>query len=217
MATSTTFDFTNKALRKYFPKWLRTHGVHLNILENNMADWHEISFAEELKRTKKLRPMSVVFDLDEVLLSPIHDNGYHDDTEDFQVSDYFPDPREKGTKQWPRQDGLCPPYPGAVPLMEKCQSLGMAIFYVTARPEAMRETTIMNLKVCNLPTQGTQLFMRPKSDRFTTAHDWKEDVRRIISEDFRIVANVGDQVSDMGKYGDIHYLIPHHFYTVIGN
>lgn len=210
-------EFSNGALRKHFPVWLRTHEHHLKLIEDNLFSWHKISLTDELKRAKTIRPMAIVFDIDEVLLCAIRDNFHITDVDNFHVADYFSDPRVKGDKQsWPRRDGLCPAYPGASSLLAKCASLGLEVFYVTGRQEALRETTITNFKVTGLPIQNSQLIMRPASDHFPTTHDWKENVRKLISADYRIIANVGDQVSDMGDHGDIHYLIPHHYYKVTG-
>ena len=42
---------------------------------------------------------------------------------------------------------------------------------------------------------------------------FKEEARRRIqAAGFRIVANVGDQASDLGRYGDHQVLLPHPFY-----
>ena len=44
---------------------------------------------------------------------------------------------------------------------------------------------------------------------------WKEGRRAVIEKEYRIVLNVGDQMSDLGLHGDRQYYLPHPFYTTL--
>src|SRR6056300_1360232 len=186
----------NRALRKYFPIWMNFHELHLTIISDQLPYWAEVSKEQE-KLCSKGRKLCVVFDLDEVLISPMHRGSYGT----FNVADHF---RLLGDQN------LCPSYPGSKRVIQKCKDLGLIIFLVTARSEFSRDETTRNLAELNLIPD--RLFMRGLDSINTPASIWKTSIRKSIHEQYRIVANIGDQVSDLGDYADINYLIPHHFY-----
>ena len=45
-----------------------------------------------------------------------------------------------------------------------------------------------------------------------TVRPYKESRRRVIEASHRIVVNIGDQVSNLGLYGDVQVHVPHPFY-----
>lgn len=185
----------NAQLKQYFPIWMEFHESHLTLIRQQLPYWTEVSKEQE-KLCNKGRKLCIVFDLDEVIISPLYRtfHGSFDISKYFDISD----------------NTLCPSYPGSKEILQKCRDLGLIIFFVTARSEFLRNHTIKNLTKLNL--KPNYLIMRGVQYMNIPISMWKTSIRKIINEEFRIIANIGDQVSDLGDYTDINYLIPHHFY-----
>ena len=172
------------------------HALHLAVIRQQLPYWAEISKEQELMCNKG-RPLCVVFDLDEVLISPLHHNFYG---ENFSVGDYF---------NLLEDINMCPSYPGAREVVQTCRELNLNVFFVTARSEISRDHTSKNLLELGLIPD--RLIMKDAPDDLSS--QWKTFIRQNLSSQYRIVANIGDQVSDLGEHVDINYLIPHHFYN----
>lgn len=172
---------------EYFPKWVDFHTKHFELIESQMDHWFQISMERE-KKIAGERKLCVVFDIDEILLSPIGRDLYLKEAKD-----------------------MCQVYPGAAKLIDKCKEKHqMYIFFVTARTNDMRNYTLENLAYHGLFCDT--LFTR--RDQKIASSTFKEDCRKFISNKFRIALNIGDQVTDLGNYADVNYLIPNPFYVV---
>lgn len=137
--------------------------------------------------------------------------------------------------RWPRdhhwahatasKTGYNPILPGAKDLVETCHSLNLTVFLVTGRLEALRKETAENLEMVGLigPETGlhrnalenpdpehTRLYMCPAGPAAVGRH--KTRARAKIAETYHIVANIGDQLSDLGEHGDQQLLLGHSFY-----
>jgi HAD superfamily, subfamily IIIB (Acid phosphatase) len=89
---------------------------------------------------------------------------------------------------------------------------GIAVFFVTGRPESQRAVTEENLRREGF--DGWQgLTLKPVGSTLTTVA-YKSGARAAIEQQgFRIVANVGDQYSDLaGGHADRAFKIPNPFY-----
>jgi predicted secreted acid phosphatase len=89
------------------------------------------------------------------------------------------------------------------------------VFFITGRPENQRAATERNL--INAGYGGhSKLYMVPDGAHFASAADFKTPVRvEIEREGYTIVANVGDQPSDLaGGHADKDFLLPNPFYRV---
>jgi HAD superfamily, subfamily IIIB (Acid phosphatase) len=184
------------------------------------------------------RPLAAVFDIDEVVLANIHMNVFQAPAGaqgaaaiDFHACDHYLAPNGL---PWPRDDlRLNPLLPGARELMEACRALGVEIFFITGRLESIRDETVENFVFVGLAgghdsagstplftkesiaTPGGRLVMCPDAEYpppGQTVRPYKESRRRVIQETHRIVLNIGDQVSDLGLYGDVQVHCPHPFY-----
>ena len=86
------------------------------------------------------------------------------------------------------------------------------MFFVTGRPEAQRDVTVQNLT-----REGYKdwdgLSLKPAAPAMTTVQ-YKSGARAAIEQQgFRIIANVGDQYSDLaGGHADRAFKIPNPFY-----
>jgi len=75
---------------------------------------------------------------------------------------------------------------------------GVTVFFVTGRREEARQQTAANLRAAGY-RGGWTLKMRPDDQSRRWRDGWKARVRRAIVQrrDFRILANLGDQWSDL--------------------
>ena len=91
---------------------------------------------------------------------------------------------------------------------------GVAVFFLTGRPERLREATERNLKAAGYEWSGVLL----KPDVLTTksAVDFKAPERKkLIEQGYTIVVNIGDQMSDLdGGFAERSYKLPNPFYFV---
>jgi acid phosphatase len=160
------------------------------------------------RRTAHVRPaekLAMVFDIDETSLS----NWKLLVQEDFTYD-------KKAFDAW-NESGQSPVIPGSLRVEQEAERLGVAVFFITGRPEREREITEKNLKA-----QGfggwQQLSLRSAAMEGKTAEDYKSSVRGdIVAQGYKIVLNVGDQWSDLKgkpeaefsvKYPNPFYFIP---------
>jgi hypothetical protein len=92
---------------------------------------------------------------------------------------------------------------------------GAAIFFITGRLENQRAATERNLKAVGY-TGYTQLIMEPTGAHYVSAADFKAPQREQIEQrGYTIIANVGDQPSDLdGGFSERTYLLPNPFYRI---
>ena len=97
-------------------------------------------------------------------------------------------------------------------LFNDAKAAGITVFFVTGRPEAQRTPTEENLR-----EQGydgwKQLYLKPAGTTLTTV-EYKTGAREDIeSQGYRIVANIGDQFSDLaGGHAMRAFKLPNPFY-----
>lgn len=59
----------------------------------------------------------------------------------------------------------CPPYPGAVDVLQQLDAAGHEIYYITARPAHHEEDTIMWLKKQGFPVQNDRFFCGMRDEK----------------------------------------------------
>lgn len=102
-------------------------------------------------------------------------------------------------------------------LFKAATSKGIAVFFITNRngdPD-MRTATEKNLR--DVGYDGwTELIMKPDGSHTASAADYKAPERaKIAARGFTIIANVGDQESDLdGGYAERTFRVPNPFYYV---
>jgi acid phosphatase len=91
---------------------------------------------------------------------------------------------------------------------------GVAIFFITGRPERFRAATERNLKAVGY--EWTAVILKPNDLSTPSAADFKAPERRKLTEQgWVIVVNVGDQISDLdGGYAERTYKLPNPFYFI---
>ena len=92
---------------------------------------------------------------------------------------------------------------------------GAAIFFITGRDETQRAATERNLQAVGY-TGSAQLIMEPPGAHYVSAADFKAPQReQIARRGYTIIANVGDQPSDLdGGFAEQTYLLPNPFYRI---
>ena len=104
----------------------------------------------------------------------------------------------------PADSNLCVTYwcgraiPGTLRLYKEAIANKVAVFFITGRPEPQRADTAANLKAEGFIT-WQQLYLRPADHPHgQSAAEYKSANRAdIVKQGYRIVLNVGDQMSDL--------------------
>jgi predicted secreted acid phosphatase len=233
-------DFSNPYLRNYLANgYGEAHRRHLDNIRAALPDWiadarrreAKVAFAEG----RAPRLLAATLDIDEVIFSNIHMNVFAaaageqgPEAIDFHAADYYTAP---DGKPWPRDDlRLNPLLPGARKLLDCLRDHKVRIFFITGRLESIRDETVENFEFVGLAGDVTTgalferaallnpagpLLMCPDAEYpqpGQSVRPYKESRRRAIEATHRIVVNVGDQVSDLGLYGDVQVHVPHPFY-----
>jgi acid phosphatase len=92
----------------------------------------------------------------------------------------------------------------------------VTVFFITGRREEARARTAANLRAAGY-RGGWTLKLRPDEQPRRWRDGWKARVRRAIVQrrDFRILANVGDQHSDLdGGWAERRFKLPNPMYVI---
>ena len=100
-------------------------------------------------------------------------------------------------------------------LFRRARALGVAVFFVTGRPESQRAATERNLRAAGYDGYAG-LRMVPEGARYASAAEFKAPVRAAIERaGHTVVANMGDQPSDLaGGHAERTFLLPNPFYRI---
>lgn len=95
------------------------------------------------------------------------------------------------------------------------KSLGAALFFISGRDEGQRAATEKNLRSAGY-TGYTRLILAPIGAQYASAADFKAPQRAAIeAEGYTIIANIGDQPSDLaGGHAQQTFLLPDPFYRI---
>lgn len=91
----------------------------------------------------------------------------------------------------------------------------VAVFFITGRDESLRAATEKNLRRAGYG-HWVELVMRPHGTTTPSAADYKAPQRaRIEAEGYTIIANLGDQPSDLaGGHAERGFLVSNPFYRI---
>jgi acid phosphatase len=97
-------------------------------------------------------------------------------------------------------------------LARRARELGVTVFFITGRPENLREATERNLK--DQGYEWTGVILQPEGAQFASAVDFKAPERRKLTEQgYTIVLSLGDQQSDLiGGYAERTFKLPNPVY-----
>ena len=111
--------------------------------------------------------------------------------------------------------GRAPVIEPTLRLFRQARALDVAVFFITGRPESQRAATEQNLR--NVGYDGyAALRMVPEGAHYASAAAFKAPGRAAIeAEGYTIIANVGDQPSDLaGGHAERTFLLPNPFYRI---
>jgi predicted secreted acid phosphatase len=157
---------------------------------------------------------AVVFDIDETALS----NWEAIKANDFgRVIDGPCNELPQGPCGWRAWDlrAQSTVIPATMDIFTTAKNRDAAIFFITGRDETQRAATERNLRAVGY-TGYTQLIMEPPGAHYVSAADFKAPQRaQIEQQGYTIIANVGDQPSDLdGGFSQRTYLLPNPFYRI---
>jgi predicted secreted acid phosphatase len=98
-------------------------------------------------------------------------------------------------------------------LFERAKALGVKVFFITGRPEQLKDGTLKNLRAAGF--QGKyELILQPADYKPDSKIPYKSGARKKIQKrGFHIIANVGDQQSDLkGGYSERTFKLPNPIY-----
>ena len=116
-----------------------------------------------------------------------------------------------GIRAW-QATGQSKALPATLALVRRAQALGVAVFFISGRPAALREATERNLRA-----QGytfDEVIIYPDGARYASAVDFKAPARKkIAARGYTILLSMGDQESDLsGGYAERTFKLPNPVY-----
>lgn len=99
-------------------------------------------------------------------------------------------------------------------LAQHAHKLGVAVFFITGRPEWLRDATERNLREQGY--EWTEVILQPEGAPLPSASDFKAPERRKITvQGYTILLNLGDQESDLkGGFAERTFKLPNPVYFV---
>ncbi|MEO5958560.1 MAG: HAD family acid phosphatase [Opitutaceae bacterium] len=144
--------------------------------------------------------LAIVFDLDETLLS----NWPHIGAQDFG---YVP----AGWDEW-MKEGRAPAIEPVREVYRTARRLGVEVVFLTGRREKDRPGTEKNLRAIDCADYAA-LVCKPNETQETTGAFKLRERKRLVAEGRAIIANVGDQESDLaGGYAERTFKLPNPLY-----
>lgn len=116
-----------------------------------------------------------------------------------------------GLRAWQAM-GKSKAIPATLGLAKHAKELGVAVFFISGRPPALREATERNLHEAGYEFDGVILF--PPDAHFDSAADFKTPERRKLTEQgWTLLFTMGDQFSDLsGGYTEKTFKLPNPVY-----
>ncbi len=184
-------------LRAYIDSGGYANGIAKVALEANKYLVKRIA-----KGVKGDRKMAIVFDIDETTLSNLSHILAHD-------FGYVP-------KDWAAwvASGRAPAIIPVQTIYDTALRGKIDIFFISGRTEEERACTERNLRDVGYET-WTKIIFKPTDDPDLTTRGFKIDTRRKLQQQgYVIIANVGDQDSDLvGGYAERWFRLPNPFYV----
>lgn len=213
--TNMTTEVAN--IKAYYGDTVDAHGEHWPSAQSNYAvqvggiEAKAAKYLADKAKHDKGAKRAIVLDVDDTSLST-----YNYELETTFVYNPVSNANYIATKTMPAVFGMDA-------LAKKAEAEGYAVFYITGRPESQRTYTEANLGAVGFPAAGdTNLFMKNAANppaylpcgATCSTDDYKAYTRaHIESLGYRIVANFGDQYSDLsGGHEEKAFKIPNPMY-----
>ena len=168
------------------------------------TDRAQAALAARVQARKPGEKIAIVFDIDETVLSNWPEIA--------KLNMGFYQPLEDEWERSEKAEGI----PGSIALYKQAVASGVTVFFITGRPEAMREVTEANLRDQGM-TEWKSLVLRSNEERDETAVVYKSSERRkIVAQGYTLVMSIGDQWSDLEgvPHAEISVKLPNPFYFI---
>ena len=166
------------------------------------------------QRAKEVKKPALVLDIDETSLS----NWMNIKADDFGfikggTCDRLPD-GPCGFDEWILKF-MAPAIKPALNLFNAATAKGVAVFFITGRVDRERQATLWNLDRAGYEGWA-KLITRPDNDTRPSIQPFKAEERsKIAAAGYTIIANVGDQQSDLdGGFAECPFKVPNPFYFI---
>lgn len=188
-------DLSKKSIRSYHDSG--RYAAEVDAVADRARQYLELN----LPRYQGQKP-AIVLDIDETTLT---NYSYFDDY-DFAYIDHF-------WADWVKK-AQATPLAGPQRLFNYARDRGLAIFFITGRPERDRTATELNLKRAGY-VGYTRLITRIPGFKGTTGAYKTLQRQKLFESGYRIVVNMGDQASDLeGGYSESVFKLPNPMYYV---
>lgn len=110
--------------------------------------------------------------------------------------------------------GESPAIPEVLDIYRYCRSRNVPVFFISGRLEKQREATDRNLKKAGY-LDWQELILRPEGQTDPSTLFKAAQRRRLVSQGYSIVLNMGDQESDLaGGYAEAQFKLPNPIYWI---
>lgn len=168
------------------------------------------------RRAPHVARPALVLDIDETALSnwPVM---VHNDFAYFRDGDCdLNAPRACGQAAW-EKSGVASAIAPTLALFNAAKAAGVAVFFVTGRRETAEESAATETNLRKAGYDGwAGIFLRPPDSHEMSVAVFKSGARaKIEAQGYRIIANVGDQQSDVaGGHAERRFKLPNPYYYV---
>jgi acid phosphatase len=168
------------------------------------------AYVEE--RAGQVTHPAVVLDIDETSLS----NWANLSANDFGFIPNGPCDRLPegacGFNEWVLKSTASPIMP-TLNFFDAAVAKGVSVFFITGRRDNQRQATLSNLDRAGY--QGwTKLITRPDGDSGSLQAFKTRERAKIEAAGYNIIANIGDQMSDLGDVAECKFKVPNPFYLI---
>jgi acid phosphatase len=168
------------------------------------TDRAHAALAARVQARKPNEKLGIVFDIDETVLSNWKELA--------KLNLGFYQPLEDEWERSAKAEAI----PGSVALYKQAVASSVTVFFITGRPEVMRDVTAANLRDQGM-TEWKALVLRSKEEQNETAVVYKSSERRkIAAQGYTIIMSVGDQWSDLDgePRAEVSVKLPNPFYFI---
>jgi predicted secreted acid phosphatase len=202
-----------------------TPQTNLGLLKRELLDYHARAYDHDLetaladaaawiaKRAKEVHNPAIVLDIDETSLSNWPEIAANDFAFVPSGPCAFPPTLPCGNLAWDQSARAIAIAP-TLEVYREARKLGVAVFFVTGRIEDPQERSATELNLWKVGYEGwAGLLMR--KDSTGTVEAFKTGARITIEGKYTIIANIGDQDSDLrGGHAEKAYKVPNPFYLI---
>lgn len=203
-----------------------TEPLNLGLIKSQLRHYHDTTYPHDLadvitdarayieQRAGEASKPALVLDIDETSLS----NWPNMQADDFgYIAGGACDRLPKGPcgfQAWERKH-TAPAIAPTLALFETARARHVEVFFVTGRHADSRQATIRNLWAAGY-RGWRKLFTRAADDTRRPVADYKAKARvSIEAQGFTIIANIGDQYSDLaGGHAECAFKLPNPFYFI---